>query len=116
MFNSVVENKGVHLHSLIERTGCDAHGVPEGVPCYYLPNNLSKEAHYVGACGSRVKKAGYNLSQCARRLPLSERTALLSRSSRSPPFTPPGISRSKDPNEVRTKLYYAPRSTLCSEG
>jgi hypothetical protein len=50
----------VHLHSLIERTGCDAHGVPEGVPCYYLPNNLSKEAHYVGACGSRVKKAGYN--------------------------------------------------------
>lgn len=60
MFNSVVENKGVHLHSLIERIGCDLHGVPEGIPCYYLPNNLNKQAHYVGACGSRVKKAGYN--------------------------------------------------------
>lgn len=60
MFNSVFENKGVHLHSLIERVECEIHHVPMGVPCFHLPNNMNKEAYYVGACGSRVKKAGFN--------------------------------------------------------
>lgn len=60
MFTPIFENTGMHLHALIQRTGCGIHNVPEGVPCYHLPNNLNKEAYYVGACGSRVKRAGYN--------------------------------------------------------
>lgn len=60
MLNTLVENTGVHLHSIIERNDCKIHHVPKGVPCYHLPNNLNTEAYYVGACGSRVKKAGFN--------------------------------------------------------
>ena len=50
------DNKGVHVHSLIERTSCGKHGVPEGVPCHTLPNNVNPGADYVAACGSRIKK------------------------------------------------------------
>lgn len=60
MLNSLVENTGVHLHSIIDRIGCKIHNVPAGDACYHLPNTLSEEAYYVGACGSRVKKAGFN--------------------------------------------------------
>lgn len=55
----VPENTGVHLHSLIERTGCGIHSVPAGIPCHTLPNNVNPEADYVAACGSRIKKAGF---------------------------------------------------------
>lgn len=50
------ENDGVHLHSLIERTGCGIHKVYAGTPCYTLPNNVDPETDYVAACGSRIKK------------------------------------------------------------
>jgi hypothetical protein len=60
MSATAVENTGVHLHALINRIGCGIHKVPVGVPCYHLPNNMTSEAYYVGACGSRVKRAGYN--------------------------------------------------------
>lgn len=49
------ENDGVHLHSLIERTGCSKHGVPAGTACYTLPNNVIPGADYVAACGTRIK-------------------------------------------------------------
>lgn len=56
---SAPENTGVHLHALIERTGCGIHSVPAGVPCHTLPNNVNPETDYVAACGSRIKKAGF---------------------------------------------------------
>jgi len=52
----VPENTGVHLHSLIERTGCGIHSVPAGIPCHTLPNNVDPQTDYVAACGSRIKK------------------------------------------------------------
>jgi hypothetical protein len=55
----VPENTGVHLHSLIERTGCGIHSVPAGIPCHTLPNNVDPQTDYVAACGSRIKKAGF---------------------------------------------------------
>lgn len=54
------DNDGVHLHSLIERTGCGIHSVPAGVPCHTLLNNVNPQTDYVAACGSRIKKAGFN--------------------------------------------------------
>lgn len=60
MANHIVENTGVHLHSLIERTECKTHNASKGVPCYHLPNNMQPEAYYVGACGKRVREAGFN--------------------------------------------------------
>lgn len=58
--NSVPENTGVHLHHLIDRVGCGFHKVPVGVPCHTLPNNVNPQTDYVAACGSRIKKAGFN--------------------------------------------------------
>ena len=55
----VPENSGVHLHALIERTGCGIHKVPTGVPCHTLPNNVHPQTDYVAACGSRIKRAGF---------------------------------------------------------
>lgn len=55
-FFTAPENDGVHLHSLIERTGCSTHKVYAGTPCYTLPNNVNPETDYVAACGSRIKK------------------------------------------------------------
>lgn len=57
---NVSDNTGVHLHSLIERTGCGIHKVPAGVPCHTLPNNVIPETDYVAVCGSRIKRAGFN--------------------------------------------------------
>lgn len=57
--DTVPENHGVHLHSLIQRVGCGNHKVPAGVACYTLPNNVDHRTDYVAACGSRIKKGGF---------------------------------------------------------
>ena len=58
--DTVPENHGTHLHALIQRTGCGIHQVPNGVPCHTLPNNVNPQTDYVAACGSRIKKGGFN--------------------------------------------------------
>jgi hypothetical protein len=58
--DTVPENNGVHVHALIERTACSHHNVPVGVPCHTLPNNVNPQTDYVAACGSRIRKAGFN--------------------------------------------------------
>ena len=57
--DSLIENEGVHLHALIQRTGCGIHSVPEGVPCYTVPSYVYSQTDYVGVCGSRIKKGGF---------------------------------------------------------
>lgn len=58
--NALVENDGVHLHRLIQTTGCKKHNVPTGTACYTLPNNVNPQTDYVAACGARIKQHGFN--------------------------------------------------------
>lgn len=58
MSTTVPHNSGVHLHALIDEVACRVHNVPQGISCYFLMNEHGEQ--YATACGSRIKKAGFN--------------------------------------------------------
>lgn len=60
MYNEPAENDGIHLRDLIDRTRCNKHNAPTGIPCFHIPNNVTESGYYPGACGGRIKAAGFN--------------------------------------------------------
>jgi hypothetical protein len=55
-----IENHGQHLHRAIEKTSCDRHNAPTGVPCWHMPKQAEgTEGYYASICGKRIRKAGF---------------------------------------------------------
>ena len=54
-------NSGQHISTVLERSRCDVHGAPEGIPCWHIPKGgKGLLGYYAGACGNRIHEAGYN--------------------------------------------------------
>lgn len=69
MAKTSLENNGKHLSSVFARTVCHTHHAAEYEPCYIIhpSTTMGEYGALLGACGKRVKKAGFNgeISQTA---------------------------------------------------
>jgi hypothetical protein len=52
-------NTGVHIVEVLERTACERHKVPKGIPCFLIYYD-TRENYGPAVCGGRVVKAGFN--------------------------------------------------------
>jgi len=56
-----ITNSGTCIIEIIERVECERHGVPQGVPCWSVPKNVSSGfGRYAAICGLRIREAGFN--------------------------------------------------------
>lgn len=58
--SSYQHNSGEHIDDIINRTVCDKHDAPEGIPCFYLYYDRRSENRGPAVCGERAKKAGFD--------------------------------------------------------
>lgn len=54
-----IPNDGRHLPFILTSTSCRKHGADEGVPCYIVSPDSRNGNDLYGACGARIKRAGY---------------------------------------------------------
>ena len=60
MLTSSIDNDGRHVAAVLNRTDCDIHHAPEGIPCWHVTPGSSHRVGYLAAvCGSRVRRAGF---------------------------------------------------------
>lgn len=54
-----IPNNGRHLTFILDTTSCRKHGADEGIPCYVVSPDSKNGSDLYGACGARIKRAGY---------------------------------------------------------
>ena len=52
-------NTGEHIDDIVNRTTCEKHKVPKGVPCFHIHYDTA-EKYGPAVCGPRITKAGFN--------------------------------------------------------
>lgn len=60
MNKKLLENTGRHMDRIVMNTSCKKHGADEGMPCYAIFPDTNSVAMLSGACGARIKRAGFN--------------------------------------------------------
>jgi hypothetical protein len=48
----------LYIPTVLERTSCKNHDVPEGVPCFHIGNDES--GYNAAVCNKRALRAGFN--------------------------------------------------------
>jgi len=73
-------NNGEHISEVVNRTSCERHKVPKGIPCFHVYYD-TRDALGPAVCGARVVKAGFNgtinpssLSKSSKRQPARSRS------------------------------------------
>jgi len=54
-----MDNPGVHIEVVLDKTNCQKHKVPKGVPCWTIPKGVGAFGRYAAVCGPRIRSAGF---------------------------------------------------------
>lgn len=63
MNKKILQNDGLHISRILETTTCNKHekSLGLGEPCFLIIPGSKKDAPaLLGACGARIKRAGFN--------------------------------------------------------